>query len=263
MSPQGILSDSDKEYLASLDPENESAWDGDKTQKRFRIRQKIQAAIDDFVAISNLPRKEYELIFKELDKRRVESIVSVSTGESNESVTTEWEADQYTGLLHMLIFIYKACRLEPNVEFERLVEEAISLGEHERDEQTSLGPGGRYVNEVDVDIDISYQTQPDIEEIKAKLEQGGTLTRAEIGELYIKGELVGDEGTKITPEHLDGSIVLGESHPNGFSGLGDPQESVSFSPKQVGPNEYEWVPNHRQVEKSEKESEDANDSDKS
>lgn len=230
--PNGILSDSDKQYLASLANLNEDGeWDGDETQKRFRIRKKIQAALLDFPGISGLPRKEYELIFKDLEEVNPGPISRAKDERTGELITVDWEADQYEALKHMLIFIYNACRLEPNVDFETLLERAISFSENDRlreqamDLEAKTLTRTRFVDDVSVNIEISYRDQPDVQDIKAKLDRGEGLTRAEIGELYLKGEI--DE-LELTRADLDPQISIDEHHPNGFPGLKESSEPIRF-----------------------------------
>lgn len=228
--PNGILSDSDKQYLASLGNVSENGgWDGNETQKRFRMRKKIQAALLDFPGISGLPRKEYELIFKDLNDINRGPISRAKDEKTGELITIDWEADQYEALKHMLIFVYNACQLEPDVDFKSLVKRAVRFSENDRLRNQSMDVESRtlsrtrFVDDVSVDIDITYRDQPDVQEIKAKLDRGEGLTREEIGELYLKGEI---DKLELTLADLDPQISLDENHPDGFPGLNDRSESV-------------------------------------
>lgn len=247
MNPDGILSDSDKRYLASLDPESaDDVWEGkNENQKRLRIRKKIQAAIEDFPGISGLPQKEYELIFKELSEGAAGGIQRVADKKTGDMVTIGWPDNQYLGLLHMLVFVYKACQLEPSISFENLLEQAISWAEDERDRPPTQDT--RYVDEVEVLINITYRDQPNVESIKKKLEGKEGLTRAEIGELYIKGEL---EELQITPADLDKQLHLSEHHPQGFPGLDSSKGSVRYEQVEDEDGNVRWVRREEESEES-------------
>lgn len=164
--PNGILSDSDLRYLASLDSENEDVWDGNENQKRYRMRRKIQAALRDFPGIAGLPSHEYELILKDLDDTSRGYRQETLDEKTGETITTDWEADKKMALRNMLMFVYKACELEPTIDFSALVEDAISLTEYKwlnnnRSGPEGVGPitlGGKLVENVDVSIHITIAT---------------------------------------------------------------------------------------------------------
>lgn len=211
MNPNGILSTSDKEYLASKAPTGPNdLWTGNEPQKRLRMRKKIQAAILDFPLLSGLPRKEYELIFKDLkfDQNNQievqESLVEEMTdGESNTPAYRN--ISQYRALQHMLAFIYNACQVEPAVNFESLLEGAIMMEDYKW--LDGEAPETRSVHNVDVAIDVIYRDRPDVEKIKEKLAGDGKVTLSEIGELYLQGEL---DDQELSLSDLDPQIFLSE-----------------------------------------------------
>ena len=219
--PNGILSSSDKEYLASMDPRQDVVWSGDEAQKRFRMREKIKAALLDFPGISGLPREEYELIFKDLRDVNPGPIRSAQDQKTGEMITVDWEADQYEALKHMLVFVYEACRLEPAVDFETLLETAIRWAEETRLENENLKTdralsSPKSVDNVTAAINISYHEQPSVEDIKAKLERNEGLGLDEIGLLALMGEL---NDIELSPFDLDRRLRQQAPDPNGFPGL--------------------------------------------
>lgn len=205
--PKGILSDSDKRYLSSLNPEDEEKWDGDENQKRLRLRKKIQAAIKDFPGIAGLPKREYELILQDLHGDRPGYVDEVTDEKTGDRVTVDWDVDQSIGLEHMLMFIYNACQMEPTLDFESLLEGAIHRGERRwiHHGETDPDTGSKFVEDVNVNIDVTYGERPDVEAIKAKLDRGEKISRAEIGELYIEGEL---DDFDLSPDDYETELVL-------------------------------------------------------
>lgn len=182
-SPNGILSRSDKKYLQSLTSDAEDdLWDGDETQKRFRIRKKVQAALQDFPGLSGLPRQEYELIFKDLENSGTESLTSTGDKKTGETITVDWDTTQYQALVHMLVFIYKATLLEPTINFEHLVEQAVVRGE----QSFSSESRSQKIEDANVNIDKTYRDELNIGEIKQKLENGEQITREELGHLLFR-----------------------------------------------------------------------------
>jgi hypothetical protein len=196
-NPTGILTDSDREYIHG---EKEVA---NESQKRYRMRNKVQAALKDYLDLMLLSDEEYELIFQDLawkaDARPEDILFAIRVCADREDLPGY--GDQYWHLVAMVAFAYKASLHEPTVDFDQLVNDAITVAEVQKAENSD---DRRQSLEVSVSTNVECQTMPDAETILRKLKHGGRLNREEIGELYLSGHL-GD--VEIKPWRLNQWIL--------------------------------------------------------
>jgi len=197
--PGGILTDSDRIYLLHDHPEFPYLeWDGDDSQKRWRIRQKVQSALHDFQLVSGLPQSELELILDDVyagseDEDALEGYtIDDVTPESQRYLGRMGWGDQYDHLMAMMSFAHRACDVVPLLTFEHLVEETIRRHTPKFRGNAPFGQGQRATNievEVDIDIDVEWENVLDADEIEERLERGEAISREEVGELFIQGRL--------------------------------------------------------------------------
>ncbi|WP_139326601.1 hypothetical protein [Natrinema saccharevitans] len=208
--PNGILTDSDRQYLLSQISGYDVDWSGDENQKRWRIREKIKAGFDDFRWITSLDDKEFELIFDDLGFAA--DVDEIPTGSVREILAELGHGHQQNDLQATLEVIYKACLMAPRVDFDRLVEQAVLNAESR---WTDHAPGGKYPVSVDASVEVEYQDIPDVETIEEKLEYGERITREEIGELFLKGRI---EPGDLSQRDID-TRILDEEHDEKLLGL--------------------------------------------
>jgi len=195
-NPTGILTDSDREYIYG---EKEVA---NESQKRYRMRNKVQAALEDYFDLMLLSDDEYELIFQDLAWKtdaRPEHILFAVEHSNREDLPGY--GDQYWHLAAMVAFAYKASLYEPTVDFDMLVSDAISLVEVQKAENSD---DHQQPVDVSVSTNVEHRTVPDADTILQKLEHGGRLNREEIGELYVSGHL---DDVEIAPWNLSKWIL--------------------------------------------------------
>lgn len=198
--PSGILSDSDRRFLLRDDPAfPDLEWEGDETQKRWRIREKVKTALHDFQLLNQLDQKDQKLIVDDVldnpvsewlenfNKPRAPYLIGPKQQMSHYSPSALGE--QYQHLQEVVIFLYTVCALIPGPSFEDLIEDSIQR--HIMD-NSSAPDSGEIINanvNVTVDKEVVWDDLPDIEDLEAKLERGEGLTLEEIGELFIQGHI--------------------------------------------------------------------------
>jgi len=211
--PKGILTDSDRTYLLSTDSEFPGVtWEGDETQKRWRIRRRVQNALYDFQLLSELDASELDLIFNDvLDDEMDSSLwqnytVDDLTAESKLEMRRFGWGDQFEYLLSMMVFAHRACDVSPLLTFEHLVEEAVRRRAPRYRGNAPFGQGQRATSinvDVDIDVDIEWEDILIAEEIEEKLESGDTISREEVGQLFLEGRIEpGDLGADDVDPHL-------------------------------------------------------------
>lgn len=225
--PNGILSDKDRIFLLSGHPEfpELDGGTGDAAQKRWRIRQKVENALHDFQLLQDLDHHELDLILDDVyaldaSPSTMEDFTIYDIEDPEEMRVNGW-GDQFDQLLAMMVFLHRACEVTPLLTFEYLIEEAVrEIAPKYR--QTEYGARQRAKN-IDVDatinVDIEWVNQPDVDEVEKKLERGESLTREEIGELFLQGRI---EPGDLSPDDVS-DLFTQESHPEGYPGL-DPEK---------------------------------------
>lgn len=232
--PGGILTESDRVYLLHDHPEFPFLeWDGNDTQKRWRIRQKVQNALHDFQLVSSLPEKELELILDDVyagsedsDDLEGYTIDDFTPDSQSYRASMGW-GDQYDHLLAMMTFVYRACDIVPLLTFEHLVEETVRRNVPHFRGGAPFRQGQRATNvevEVDIDVDIEWENVLDADEIEEKLERGEPITREEVGELFLQGRIEpGDIGADDVDPDLFQASSSGKYGSDPFPGL-DPSK---------------------------------------
>lgn len=187
--PGGILTDSDRRYLAS------DEWEGDENQKRWRIRRKVQNAFWDFQLLNKLSSDEMELIFDDVYRgnREIEERIEANTIDDLDDQLPEefpsWEyGEQYPHLLSAMEFIHRVCEVTPFLTFQKLIEQAIRHRTWRYADDPAYQRGKRVAG-VSIDVNIDWEDVYDADEIERKLQRGEQLTRWEVGELYIQGRI--------------------------------------------------------------------------
>lgn len=199
--PGGILSDSDRRFLIDENPRfADLGWEGDTSQKWWRIRNKIKSGLWDFQLLSDLDDSQLELILEDV---RIDD--SVNPGEFDESAQhwlqrLGW-GEQYYHLLAMMVFLHRACEIAPVLTFDHLVEETERLQTPTFRRNPATGTRERAKSiDVTIDRDVTWEPVPKVVDIEAKREQGEPLTLEEIGKLAIE--------ERIEPGDLDDEEVM-------------------------------------------------------
>jgi hypothetical protein len=199
--PGGVLSKSDYVFLLHGHPEfPDLEWEGDESQKQWRIREKVKTALKDFEMVNRLEEDQLELIFDDV----------VPKGEK--APLYAW-GDRYDDLLNVMSFVYNACSVIPELEFEDVVEETVRR-HTPMIKGDFTGPGKRARNvdvNVSIDVDIEWEDVYDADAIEGKLERGEQITREEIGELYVQGRI---EPGELSADDVDPSLFQTSSAGN-------------------------------------------------
>jgi hypothetical protein len=173
---RGILTPADRAYLTG---ESEMKSEQSERNTRFRIRNRIQRAIQDFdIILSNLDEKDRQNVF--------EKLLTID-GEPIE-LTTSHE------LVQTLTFLYEGIE-EQEYEFEEVIELAI---EHSETRQ------GRVVKDVDVEITVESE-QPDVNELINRLRAGENLSDSEL-DILVRQSDFEDLKTLIREGIIEGDI---------------------------------------------------------
>lgn len=173
---RGILTPADRAYLTG---ESEMKSEQSERNTRFRIRNRIQRAIQDFdVILSNLDEKDRQNVF--------EKLLTID-GEPIE-MTTSHE------LVQTLTFLYEGIE-EQEYEFEGVIELAIEHSETRK---------GRVVKDVDVEITVESE-QPDVNELINRLRAGENISDSEL-DILVRQSDFEDLKTLIREGIIEGDI---------------------------------------------------------
>jgi len=212
--PGGILTKSDRIYFLHDSPQfPDLEWEGDDTQKRWRIRQKIKNALWDFELLQYLPQSELDLILDDVfvideDDSGIATIRPYGR-------TGPYLGPQFHHLVSTMLFLYRACDSLRFLDFEELVEETVRRGVPSYRDESPSGQGQRAKNvdiDVSIDVDIEWENVFDADGIEQKLERGEPLTRAEVGELFLHGRV---ERGDLSADDVDPDLFRG-STPGGY-----------------------------------------------
>jgi len=161
-TPNGLLSASDRQYIETVHPNlhPDEEWEGNETQKRYRLRKKIQQGFRDFNFIrGGLSDDDRRLIFEKGDD------------------------EMMRGIEQLLIFLFQGLD-EQGRALEPLLADVLV--------KAQAAPPGKRVDKVDVEV--TYRDRdPDVEELRERWETEGRLSREEIGTLVLQGEITPDE----------------------------------------------------------------------
>ena len=208
----GILSDSDRRFLLrdnSAFPDLN--WEGNETQKRWRIREKVKTALSDFQLLNLLDQKDKSLIFNDVfeDDDLPEHLKSLNSPTDQFLNSPDRQVsyynpsalgEQYSYLQEAIIFLYTACELNPGPGFERLLEDSIQRYiSNYSGTSNSMEIKNVSVN-VAIEKTIEWSDLPNIDELERKLERGESLTREEIGELFIQGRIKSEDLSSVDIE---------------------------------------------------------------
>jgi len=160
----GILSDDDKRYLLGLKEYDGENADQKENQKRYRIRQKVINAINDF--------NRLDMRLSEEDRKMIFSDVELN------------------GVMAAFRFLYEGVREQENWTHGDELSEAIA------DVEDRYAPRGVVVDRVDFTINFT-ETDPDIDLLKERIERGEILTDSEIGRLVRVGAITPEEVEKV------------------------------------------------------------------
>jgi hypothetical protein len=203
-------------------------WEGDVNQKRWRIRQRVKAALHDFKLLSDpamFSDRDLEIALDDVYVRDPSNAEEYSTPEAGEDGARIFNGvygwgDQLDHLVATMSFLHRAADVVPMLSFEDLVEAGVRENVP-RERENPEGTGTVYVNSVSVDasidVDIQWSESFDVDDIEEKLERGEGLTRSEVAELFLHGRIErGDLGA----DDLDTDSVYGvEIPPEGYPGL--------------------------------------------
>lgn len=154
MSENGFLTQSDKDYLKGEKTYDEDA-NQQEYQKRYRLRQRVREAIFDFRLLENTTR--YEAV----DLRN--------------HIFKEDDGTLTSGILFLLSFVYYGLRDQGHdlSEIENIMEDAIRDAEVVRTEENAeIGS----VQNVDININVTRASVPDIEQLTKRFEQREPLS---------------------------------------------------------------------------------------
>jgi len=175
---RGILTKDDREYLTG---EKEYSNKQSEIDARYRIRNRVKNSILDFtILLVNLPEKDREQIFH-----------SNTPDENQQQSLDEFQkfikqTKFVRGIEHALGFIYMGVS-DLDWEFEKILEAGIRNAEEKQ---------GRIVDDVSVNVRINY-SEPDVDELINRFQNGDELTAEEIRTLIRSGEF------DIGPDVLD------------------------------------------------------------
>jgi hypothetical protein len=194
--PGGILSDSDRRFLLSrvnFDLGPQVKWEGaDEYQKMYRIRQKVKTAIHDFKFLKELDDSDLEIIFDDVavDDPDNAATVTLDGIEDGERVYVGW-GRQFNHLVAALEFFERAAEIVGPLRLDELLEVAIErrVPKHRENGPNGLPQTADVEVDVTIDVDVEWEDTYDAESILEKYREGEKLTRAEIGELFVRGEI--------------------------------------------------------------------------
>lgn len=167
-TPQGFLTESDREFLrGKTEFEGENA-DQQRVQKRYRLRKRIRQSFIDFQDLfAMLSDDDRNLIFDDL--REDEELLN--------------------GITAMLAFTYWVTELDQGVDFERLLEQGVAAAE-----QFPRTPTDYTVpSKVDASIEVTRTRDMHSGRVKEILKMGPEKAR--------------EEGLYITPHELGQAIM--------------------------------------------------------
>lgn len=194
--PRGILTEADRSFLKG---KKEFSSEQSERDARYRIRQRIKNSILDFSIITRyLDSKDRDQIFKPLAQKSGNSLEEFQETLNSEAFNQFVEDTMLiNGVSDTFGFFYKATK-SADVSFEEMLESTIE--DIESDD-------GYVVEEVNVSIEIERK-QPDIQELKSKMEQGEALSSNEIATLVRSGALdLSSENMDDVFRHLAESLM--------------------------------------------------------
>lgn len=178
-----LLTKSLRNYLLGRDDFEGRHATQKENQKRMRLRKRIEQGIIDFALFSKIKEKDRSLIFSNLSEEDV----------------------AYIGFVELIAFIYLGMR-EVSADFSLLVREGIFLGE-----ARSPSEPGQKVDDVNVDIDVNYQDELDIDEILKRLMKEEPISREEFAELVLSKSYLFQDHILNEVEITDGKIRIEQS----------------------------------------------------
>lgn len=233
---RGVLTKGHREFMfAGLDgPAFEDIhWEGDVNQKRWRIRQRVKAALHDFMLLSDpsmFSDRDLEMALDDVYVRDPDNPGEYSDPDPDSDGGRRFNGiygwgEQLDHLIATMSFLHRAADVVPMLSFEDLVEAGVRENvplHRESPNGTGTLRATRLSVDASIDVDVEYTESVDVEEIEAKLERGERLTREEIGELFVQGRI---EPGDIGADDVDPSLFDTQFGVNPLPGLEPPRPS--------------------------------------
>jgi hypothetical protein len=161
---RGILTPDDREFLQG---EKEYSSEQSERDARYRIRQRVKNAILDFnILLHHFEEKDRSQVFTSNFPSKEESKDKISIDEVEKLV----EQTRFQNAMSDSVAFFYLGTQDVDWQFEELIATAVEKAEEEK---------GYIIDDVEVNIDVS-RSEPDIQELVTKLQEGEPLTADEI-----------------------------------------------------------------------------------
>jgi hypothetical protein len=237
---RGVLTKGHREFMfAGLDDPAFAGidWEGDVNQKRWRIRQRVKAALHDFKLLSDpamFSDRDLEIALDDVYVRDPSNAEEYSNPDPDADGARRFRGvygwgEQLEHLIATMSFLHRAADVVPMLSFEDLVEAGIreNIPRH-RENPNGVGTlfASRISVDASIDVDVQWSESLDVDDIEEKLERGEQLSREEIGELFVHGRIErGDLGADDVDPSLFNTSSPGNVGPDPLPGLDPPRRS--------------------------------------
>lgn len=205
--PRGILSKTDRKYLAGLkDYKHEQS----ELNRKQEIRQRAENSLRDFPLLTNhLDNEQKEKIFSSFEEDELEELLSI-----------------------VLMFIYQGTGRDIN-QLENIIKSGLMS-------DISLATGKPDVTDVkSISVDIDVEMEPDVDEAYNRFKRGEVLLPEEIGLLVRHGRLSMDELQgldKSDPNELSAKLERGLEASKEMAEESDDVEPIDESSRNTDQN---------------------------